>query len=244
MSPKGLIMAATLACADGTGASHRSASLLRGLGGPRRSWIDVTTPGRRGRRRGAIHIHDGLTLTAADVTVVDRIPCTTLARTLLDIAEGGTRREVERALDRAEQARELDIRAIDDVLDRAAGRRGAKLLRAVLAEHRAGSTLTRNELEEAFLRIARAVGRPPDAVNEWIAFPAGSGAQADFLWRAARLIVEVDGRDPHTTRRAFDADRRRDQQLMLLGWRVVRFTWRQVMFEAAYVARTVRQLLG
>lgn len=134
--------------------------------------------------------------------------------------------------------------AIDDVLARANGRRGAKVLRAVLAEHRVGSTLTRNDLEEAFLAICRAAERPPDAVNVWIAFPDGGGAEADFLFRQGRLVVEVDGRDVHTTRRAFHSDRRRDQRLMLLGWRVVRFTWRQVMFEPAYVAATLRGLLA
>lgn len=74
--------------------------------------------------------------------------------------------------------------------------------------------------------------------------PEGSGAEADFLWRAKRLIVEVDGRDVHTTRRAFNADRRRDQRLVLLGWRVVRFTWQQVMSEPDYVAATLRGLLA
>jgi very-short-patch-repair endonuclease len=57
------------------------------------------------------------------------------------------------------------------------------------------------------------------------------------------LIVEVDGRDVHATRRAFESDRRRDQRLMLLGWRVVRFTWRQLIFEPAYVEQTVRRPL-
>ena len=175
--------------------------------------------------------------------IVDAIPCTTLARTLLDLAEDATRREVERAIDRAEQLRLLDVTAIDDVLARANGRRGAALLRTILDEHRAASTLTRNDLEEAFLRIARDAGTPPDAVNAWIPYPAGGGAEADFLWRAQRLIVEVDGREVHTTRRAFESDRRRDQRLMLLGWRVVRFTWRQVMFAPAEVANTLRGLL-
>jgi len=118
------------------------------------------------------------------------------------------------------------------------------MLRAVLSEHRVGSTLTRNELEERFLAISRAAALPPDAVNAWIPYPDGGGAEADFLWRAQRLIVEVDGRDVHTTRRAFESDRRRDQQLLLLGWRVVRFTWRQVMFEPAYVTATLRALLA
>ena len=243
LTRKGVTMAATLACRAGTLATHRAASALFELRLAQRAWIDVTTPGAKGHRRAGIRVHDGTTLTAADVFVIDGIPCTTLARTLLDIAEDATRREVERALDVAEQRQILDMRAIDDVLSRADGRRGAKLLRAVLAEHTVGSTLTRNDLEEAFLAICRAVELPPDASNVWIAFPEGDGAEADFLWRAHSLIVEADGRDPHTVRKAFNSDRRRDARLMLLGWRVVRFTWQQVMFEPAYVAATLRGLL-
>jgi hypothetical protein len=244
LTAMGLVMAATLACRPGTAASHRSSAMLFELRLSRRAWIDVTTPGARGRIRRGIHIHDGLTLTEADVIVKDNIPCTSLARTMLDVAEDATPREVERALDRAEQQQLLDMRAIDDVLRRASGRRGAKLLRAVLAEHRVGATLTRNDLEEAFLAIARAAGLPPDAVNQWVAFPEGDGAEADFVYRDQRLIVETDGRDPHTIRRAFNADRRRDARLMLLGWRVVRFTWQQVTDEPAYVAATLRGLLA
>ena len=244
LTPKGRIMSATLACSTGTTASHRAATALYELRLAMRRWVDVTTPGSIGRRRPGIRVHSGATLTPADVTVIDNIPCTSLARTLLDIAEDATRREMERALDVAEQQRLLDMRALDDVLSRAIGRRGAKLLRAVVDEHFVGSTLTRSTLEEAFLAICRAAALPPDAVNVWIPFPDGGGAEADFLYREQRLIVEVDGRDVHTTRRAFHSDRRRDQRLMLLGWRIVRFTWQQVMYEPTYVAATLRGLLG
>lgn len=132
---------------------------------------------------------------------------------------------------------------IDDVLQRADGRRGAALLQSVLQEHRLGCTLTRNDLEEAFLKICRHAGLPPDHANAWIPFPQGSGAEADFLWYARRLIVEVDGRDVHTTRRAFESDRRRDQRLATLGYRVVRFTWRQVVFAPDEVGATLGALL-
>ena len=128
----------------------------------------------RERTPAGIRLHSAATLTADDVIVIENIPCTTLARTLLDIAEAGTRREVERALDRAEQQQILDMRAIDDVLARASGRRGAKLLRAVLADHRAGCTLTHTELEEVFLAICRASELSPDAVNAWIPFPTAA----------------------------------------------------------------------
>jgi predicted transcriptional regulator of viral defense system len=244
LTRNGRVMAAILACTSGTVASHRTAAALLGLRIHGHPWVDVTSPGSTARRRVGIRIHSGATLTACDVTIVDNVPCTTLARTLLDVAEDGTRRELERACDRAEAQRLLDMTVVDEVFARAHGRRGAGLLHAVLSEYDVGSTLTRNELEERFLMISRAAALAPDAVNAWIPYPGGGGAEVDFLWRARCLIVEVDGRDVHTTRRAFDADRRRDQQLMLLGWRVVRFTWRQVMFEPAYVSATLRALLA
>ncbi len=244
LTRRGRFMAAVLACSPSAALGYRCACELRELLPRRGQLIDVITQNRRARRRDGIRVHTSATLAPHDVTLVDNIPCTSLARTLLDIAEDGPRRDVERALDRAEQQEILDMRAIDDVLERSNGRRGAKLLRAVLAEYRVGSTLTRSELEEAFIVICRAAGLPPDAVNAWIAFPDGGGAEADFLWRDQRLIVEVDGRSVHATRRAFQSDRRRDQRLMLLGWRVVRFTWQQVKFEPAYVATTLRGLLG
>jgi predicted transcriptional regulator of viral defense system len=244
VTQRGRFMAAVLASGPEAWASHFCSGVLWELGLGTRRLIDVTTCAARGRAIAGIRAHRSATLTEDDVTVIDGIPCTSLARTLLDIAEDGTRREVERALDHAEQARILDMRAIDDVLTRANGRRGVKLLCAVLEQHRIGSTLTRNKLEEAFLAIARSVGFPPDAVNEWIAFPDGGGAEADFVYRAQRLLVETDGRDPHTVRKAFTSDRIRDQRLMLLGWRVVRLPWQQVMFEPGDVARTLRGLLG
>jgi hypothetical protein len=106
------------------------------------------------------------------------------------------------------------------------------------------STTTRSELEQLFLQVCRDINSPPDGVNVWIPYPDGGGAEADFVWHAQRLIVEVDGRDVHTTHHAFEHDRRRDQRLALLGWRVVRFTWRQVEFEPATVTATLQALLG
>jgi hypothetical protein len=193
-----------------------------------------------GRKRRQWHN----SLVADDVTTVDLIPCTSLARTLLDLAEVVGARGLERAIEQAEALRLLDMRPIDDVLRRAGGRRGAALLRATLAEIDPGSTLTRSELEERFLSICRDAGLPPDAVNAWISYPGGGGAEADFVWREQRFIVEVDGRAAHGTQRAFEHDRRRDQRLTLLGWRVVRLTWRQVVFEPAYVVATLRALLA
>jgi predicted transcriptional regulator of viral defense system len=244
LTREGRWMAAVLACGPGAALSHRSSAFHLGLQRHVRDDIDVTAPNRTGRRKDGIAVHSAATLDVRDITVVDGIPCTTVPRTLLDVAEDGSAREVERLVDRAEVLRLFDMRAVDGVLARADGRRGAGVLRAVLAEIELGSTLTRNELEERFLTICRDAGLPPDAVNAWIPYPGGSGAEADFVWREQRLIVEVDGRAAHGTRHAFERDRRRDQRLTVLGWRVVRFTWRQVVFEPAYVAAALRALLA
>ena len=65
----------------------------------------------------------------------------------------------------------------------------------------------------------------------------------DFLWAEARLVVEVDGRATHGTRRAFQADRDRDGRLAVAGYRVLRFTWWDVTRRPAVVADRVRRLL-
>jgi len=65
----------------------------------------------------------------------------------------------------------------------------------------------------------------------------------DFLWRAERLVVETDGHRRHGTRAAFERDRRRDGDLLVAGYRVVRFTWRQVVNDPRYVSATLAALL-
>jgi very-short-patch-repair endonuclease len=68
--------------------------------------------------------------------------------------------------------------------------------------------------------------------------------EADCLWRAQRLIAELDGGKTHGTRAAFDLDRERDRRLQALGWRVVRITWRQLNEPAAVLTDLHRLLAG
>jgi very-short-patch-repair endonuclease len=99
--------------------------------------------------------------------------------------------------------------------------------------------LTRSELESRFLRLCRRFGIPRPDRNERI-----EGKERDFVWRDARLVVEVDGHATHGTRFAFEDDRARDVALVRAGWRAVRFTHAQIAFNAAEVAAALRDLLG
>ncbi|MGH2980745.1 MAG: endonuclease domain-containing protein [Solirubrobacterales bacterium] len=102
----------------------------------------------------------------------------------------------------------------------------------------AKADLTRSELEDRFLALCRRHRLPVPGVNARI----GSYV-VDFLWRDQRLIVETDGYRYHRGRQAFEDDRARDVELRLLGYEVVRFTYRQLVDDPARVARALRALL-
>ena len=236
-------MAATLAYGPAALLSHRSAAALWGIHASDGAKTHITLPSKNARARPGIEVHRSATITDADFARVDGIPCTSLARTLVDFADQATRREVERAVDRSEMLRLFDMAAVDAAISRAGRRRGAGLLRAVLADY-TGPVLTEEGVEERFFTLCRSAGLPDPEANVWITLAEGGAYKADFLWREERLIVETDGRDAHTTRAAFERDRLRDQRLTLAGFTMVRFTWRQVTREPDRVLRTTQDLLA
>lgn len=240
----GRYLAAVLACGPGAALSHRSAADLLGLRKTDRAPIDVIVPGRTARRHDGIDIHRSTTLTAADTTIVDGIPVTTVARTALDLATVVRRRAVERALDQAEMLQVFDLNALRDQLDRNPHHPGAPALRAVLDEHIAGTTVTWSDLEELCLEVTRAAGVQPPEVNVYV--DPGDGEppiRPDFVWRAQRVTVEADGFGSHKTRHAFENDRRRDQRLIRAGWRPVRVTDRQLRQERGRIVALLIDLL-
>jgi hypothetical protein len=226
---EGLWMAAVLACGPGAVLSHRSAAALHELRPSGGTKIDVTVPRRSRRTHQGIAVHRSTALTDKDVTVVNNIPCTTVARTLLDLAEAVTMRQLERAFDQVEIAGVFDLRAIEDQLARNPTRPGAKAVRHVLETHYIGKTPTANENEEALLAITRPLGIPDPECNAFVILDdGGPPIKADFVWREERVIIEADSVKWHTSRQRLESDRIRDQRLIAAGWKIIRTTWRQM----------------
>ena len=242
LTARGHWMAAVLACGDGSALSDSSAASLWGLREGGGSRIDVTAPRRTARTRAGIRVHWRPSLAAVDVAVCDRIPCTSVARTLLDLASVISPSALEKACDRAEQLRLFDGRAIEELLARVPGARGTRRLREVLSELDPQGPETRTEIERLMLALCRTHSLPQPVVNGWIQLN-GNGFEPDFLWPEAKLIVETDGYKTHRTRKAFEADRRRDQLLAEAGYLTLRFTWRQLTEEPDRVARTIGAVL-
>lgn len=69
-------------------------------------------------------------------------------------------------------------------------------------------------------------------------------ARVDFAWPDERLVVEVDGFAFHADRASYRNDRRRTNELVLAGWRVLRFSWEDVVGSPDVVVDQVRRALG
>jgi very-short-patch-repair endonuclease len=236
------MLAAVLACGPGAVLSHRSAAVLHGLLDEGGSRFHVIAPNRRGRSPIGIAAHRDGTLTAEDRVAVGGIPCTSIARTLLDLA-GSKDRGLRRAITQAEVERKFDLGEVEELLRRSRGRRGVRRLRLGISLHDPREQLTRRELEARFLDLCRRYGLRLPEVNGHLVID-GLSMMPDFVWRDAGLIVEADSRRVHGTVTAFEKDRRRDQLLTAAGWTVIRVTWRQVIDEPQAISRTVRTLLS
>jgi very-short-patch-repair endonuclease len=149
---------------------------------------------------------------------------------------------LRKAIEEAEVKRLLDVAAMRALIRRSRGRRGVARLRMLIDALHPDTKNTRSRLERRFLRMCERAKLPRPEVN--VLLDLGSTVvEADFLWRDGRLIVETDGRESHDTASAFENDRRRDQHLMVAGWRVLRCTWHQVSTEPAELGHTIRTLL-
>ena len=226
-APRGDGSRAVLACGPRAVLSHRSAAAHWGLLATQQSAIDVTAPRSRDGVPG-IRLHRSRSLEGRDTTTHEGIPVTTIARTLLDLAATTRSDRLERALAQAERLQLYDHRAITDVLTRNNGHRGTgALARATAAEPK----LTRSELEAKFLALARAAGLVEPAVNTSVAALDHKPCEVDFYFPAHHLVVETDGWETHGTKAAFKSDRRKDAALTAAGYRVMRFTYDDVVYE-------------
>jgi predicted transcriptional regulator of viral defense system len=233
----GRVLAGVLACGPYALLACRSATWLWALGPPPTS-IEVLVEGRAPDGASGVLVRRTRSLHPEDRAVRDGIPVTSVARTLLDLAAVAHPDTLERAIEKADNGKLFDRRAVDRALERAGNRKGTKRLRRALGEVDDVRPLTRSDVERLFLALCRRADLPPPAHNLWV-----EGQEVDALWADKRLVVEVDGYDAHRTRAAFERDRRRDAALQVAGYRVLRVTDRRLKREPEAVADEVRSLM-
>jgi very-short-patch-repair endonuclease len=233
VGPRGRELAAVLSCGPEAVGSHRMAGSIWGFVRSATRY-EVTAPRSR-RSRGGVVVHRSRRLDAADRAVVDAVPVTSVARTLVDLADVLSEKRLADAVHEAEVLRLFDLRRVELALAHAPGRPGRGRLVRVLAAYRE-PPMTRSEAERRFLRLCDHHSLPQPKTNQLL-----HGHEVDFHWPDKDLVVEIDGAAAHHTRKAFVNDRRRDRALAKLDIRVVRIAASDLEAGASDIAALIRR---
>jgi len=163
---------------------------------------------------------------------------TALPRTFLDLAGTVPFDWLEKMVERSEELRLFDLRAVEELLARTVGHHGHKRLRTAIALY-APTSFTRSGLEKRFLELVIAAGLPQPHMNY-----VECGFELDCYWPEHRFAVELDVFETHGTRAAFERDRKREEDLLLMGIQAIRVTGPRLQSEPDEVIRRVARLLS
>lgn len=240
------LLATTLEWGDGAVASHRAAAALLHLAGVDARPLEITVPRAR-RRDGAqpdVIVHRNA-LEPRERTMVEAIPTTTPARTLIDLAAVVPREITEEALDDALRRGLVSIARLRSRLTtEMRGRRpGFRALREMV-EARTGTGVPQSVFETRLLRLLARARLPRPVVQHRIVDLAGRlVAIADFAYPHARVAIEADGHRWHSGRARWERDRRRLNALTRLGWRVIHVTWAQLQARPDEITSQIAEIL-
>jgi very-short-patch-repair endonuclease len=234
------ILAAVLACGDGSMASHRSGLHLWDPSDPPTE-VDVIVGRSSGVRLDGVNIHRPTD--RADLRPVYRqsIPATNPLRVLLDI--GAIDPTLARpALERLVVAGFVTPGAVSATLERhrVRGRAGTAALDAALCDWTMNDKPPDSVLEERMNALVLRFRLPAVEFHVWL-----KGYEVDFLVAGSRVVIECDGWATHgLIREKFENDRDRENVLVAAGYAFVHVTWRMIRRHPALVAHRVRDVLA
>jgi hypothetical protein len=162
-----------------------------------------------------------------------RPPC----RGLLDLAATVRFEWLEKMVERSEELELFDLRAVEELLGRTVGHHGHGRLRRAIALYKP-SSFTRSTLEKRFLELCLESGLPQPHTNY-----VEEGLELDCYWPEYRFGVELDVYETHGSRAAFERDRKRQEDLLLVGIATTRVTGPRLEREPHEVIQRVARLL-
>ena len=178
--------------------------------------------------------------------IVDGIPTTDPTRTVVDL--GATARWlVPGALGNAVREGMTSLAQVDSFIARVArrGRRGVGVVRPLISERRQWENRTESQLEDEFTKIVGDFDLPAP-MPQFIVRDESGGfvCRVDFAYPDHRVLIELDGFAYHGDEGTFQSDRTKQNRTQLLGWSILRYTWRDVLDRPGIVAAEIRSVLA
>ena len=205
---------------------------------PDRIQLIIPRSAHRWRNR-SVRTHR-IDLLARAVTTREGLPITSRRETLLDHIGRLRPSEGRQLADRAVQRGWLMPSDFEHRVRTQPGRIGNTLLREIASVVGDGAAAESERLLHRLLRGARLSGWQ---ANTPIWHRGELIAVVDVAFRAERLAIEVDGLAFHSAPDRFQRDRRRQNDVVGLGWTVLRFTWSDLVDRPQYVIATIRRQL-
>ncbi len=135
-----------------------------------------------------------------------------------------------------------DARNIREGLGRQ-GRNGTGVLGEVIDNHVLADEKAESELEVRFLQLRKRYDLAELTLQYEVWEMGRCVGRVDAGVPGLKLAIEIDGFEHHSTPEAFQRDRTRQNELVALGWTVLRFTWADVVHHPERVARQIRQAI-
>ncbi|WP_328812334.1 type IV toxin-antitoxin system AbiEi family antitoxin domain-containing protein [Rhodococcus sp. NBC_00297] len=225
------------ATARGRTVSHQSAAVLHGLQmwAPDLGRVHVSVnAGQGGRRTDRSHVHTNR-VAADSVTTVDGLTVTTVTRTAVDLARSLSFEAAVCVVDSALASGGTTVELLRSAVDTCAGLAGCSAARRVVEFADGRSESVGESRSRVYLQR---YGFPAPELQVTLRH-GGLTARPDFL--IGGVIIEFDGKLKYTSERALFEEKKRQDQLMSLGWVMARLTWEDLASDAG--ARIVRRAL-
>lgn len=237
------LVAAVLACGEGSVISHGTAAALLGLWTFWPADIEVIAPVEAGRKIRGIRRRFPPCPLPEQIALRAGIPCTKPSRTIIDVAGIAGQKLLADTIEQAAVLEVLNIPEIDGILLERR-RRGEKKLNRALEPWRRYTPRVRlrSRMEAKMLPLLTHYNMPIPETNVKLRIE-GEVFEVDFLWRDQRIVVETDGGRYHDNPIAQARDGHRNRVLARAGYRVPRIGWDELRDEPDRVITEIRRFL-
>ena len=226
-------------------ASHRSAAALWDLPSGRTDLIELTCPRWRRTRHRDLVVHESLRFDDSDHALVTAIPCTSVARTLFDLARIVSPVMLDANLDAALRRQLVSIDELVQTAERLAtrGRPGGRAFSVAVRTRTRGGATAESVPERLLARLLEQQGLGPPVLQYEVRDDRGRFvARVDLAYPDDGLVVEYDSFEHHVGTSALVRDSARRNAIAAVGLTVLTATAADLRDGADRLALSIRHI--